>query len=73
MLADRPPAVTGAESRKALEIILAIYQSQRSGQPVRLPLTGPVAAACVSDLNTKFTMRHEPIDKHRASDYDAGT
>jgi len=42
ILADREPAVTGAEARKALEIILAIYQSQRSGQPVRLPLTGPL-------------------------------
>jgi len=42
ILADRAPAVTGAESRKSLEIILAIYQSQRSGQPVRLPLTGPL-------------------------------
>ncbi len=42
ILAGRPPAVTGAEARKALEIILAIYQSSRSGQPVRLPLTGPL-------------------------------
>ncbi len=35
---DREPAVTGAEARKALEIILAIYQSSRSGLPVKLPL-----------------------------------
>ncbi len=34
---DREPAVTGAEARKALEIILAIYQSSRTGLPVRLP------------------------------------
>jgi len=39
ILADREPAVTGAEARKALEIILAIYHSSRTGQPVRLPLT----------------------------------
>ena len=34
--ADRQPAVTGAEGRKALEIILAIYESSRTGQPVSL-------------------------------------
>ncbi len=34
----RPLAIEGAEGRKALEIILAIYQSVRSGQVVRLPL-----------------------------------
>jgi predicted dehydrogenase len=33
----RPPAVTGDEARKALEIILAIYESARSGTEVRLP------------------------------------
>ncbi len=38
--AGRDPAVTGAEARKALEIILAIYHSSRTGQPVRLPLKG---------------------------------
>jgi predicted dehydrogenase len=37
---DRPPAVTGAEARKALEIILAIYHSSRTGNPMNLPLTG---------------------------------
>jgi UDP-N-acetyl-2-amino-2-deoxyglucuronate dehydrogenase len=35
----RPPAVTGDEARKSLEIILAIYESSRSGTEVRLPLT----------------------------------
>lgn len=39
VLEDREPAVTGAESRKSLEIILAIYESSRTGQPVRLPMT----------------------------------
>ncbi len=32
---DRPPMVTGEEGRKPLEIILAIYQSARTGQPVK--------------------------------------
>lgn len=35
---DRPPAVTGAEARKSLEIILAIYKSSRTGLPVPLPM-----------------------------------
>lgn len=32
------PAVSGEEGRKALEIVLAIYKSQQTGQPVKLPL-----------------------------------
>ena len=39
ILEDREPAVTGEEARKALEIILAIYHSSRTGQPIRLPLS----------------------------------
>jgi predicted dehydrogenase len=39
ILDGRPPAVTGAEGRKALELILAIYESSRTGKPVTLPLT----------------------------------
>lgn len=38
---DRPPAVTGAEAKKALEIILAIYESSRTGRVVTLPLAAP--------------------------------
>jgi UDP-N-acetyl-2-amino-2-deoxyglucuronate dehydrogenase len=38
VLADREPAVTGAEARKSLEIILAIYESSRTGLPVTLPM-----------------------------------
>ena len=33
---DREPAVTGVEARKSLEIILAIYESSRTGLPVSL-------------------------------------
>lgn len=36
---DRPPAVTGRDARKSLEVILAIYESSRTGLPVRLPMT----------------------------------
>ncbi len=35
---DREPLVNGEEGRPPLEIILAIYQSARTGQPVKLPL-----------------------------------
>jgi len=35
---DREPLVNGEAGKKALEIILAIYKSQKMGQPVTLPL-----------------------------------
>jgi predicted dehydrogenase len=35
---DRIPLVDGKEARKAVEIILAIYESARTGQAVELPL-----------------------------------
>jgi predicted dehydrogenase len=37
---SRPPAVTGYDGYKALEIALAAYASAESGQPVTLPLDG---------------------------------
>lgn len=37
---DRKPYVDAAEGRNALEIVLAIYKSQKTGKPVRLPLRG---------------------------------
>jgi predicted dehydrogenase len=36
---DRQPAVDGAEGRKALEIILAIYKSAYAGSKITLPLS----------------------------------
>jgi UDP-N-acetyl-2-amino-2-deoxyglucuronate dehydrogenase len=36
VLADRPSSITGDEARRAVELILAIYQSSREGRPVRL-------------------------------------
>jgi UDP-N-acetyl-2-amino-2-deoxyglucuronate dehydrogenase len=36
----RPPAILGAEARRSVEIIRAIYRSAASGQPVDLPLVG---------------------------------
>jgi predicted dehydrogenase len=35
--ADREPIISGESSKKALEIILAIYKSQKTGNPVDLP------------------------------------
>ena len=35
---DRDPMVTGEEARKAVEIILSVYQSAQTGQLVKLPL-----------------------------------
>ena len=35
---DREPAIPGLEARKSLEIILAVYESARSGKEVCLPL-----------------------------------
>ncbi len=37
---DREPAVNGAEGRRSVEIILAIYKAAESGKPVQLPLSG---------------------------------
>jgi len=34
---NRKPRVSGEDGKKALEIILAIYQSQKTGRPVDLP------------------------------------
>jgi len=35
---DREPLVSGERGKKALEIILAIYKSQKTGKPVNLPI-----------------------------------
>jgi predicted dehydrogenase len=35
--ADREPIISGENGKKALEIILAIYKSQKTGKPVDLP------------------------------------
>jgi len=38
ILKDRPPMVPGTEARKAVELIIAIYKSARTGKTVKLPL-----------------------------------
>lgn len=37
---DRKPYVDARAGRNALELILAIYKSQKTGQPIKLPLEG---------------------------------
>lgn len=39
MRTGRPPAIQGAEARRSVEIVRAIYRSSALGAPVRLPLT----------------------------------
>lgn len=36
---NRQPVCSGTEGRRALELVLAIYESAADGQPVKLPLT----------------------------------
>lgn len=36
---DRAPYVDAAAGRNALEMVLAVYKSQKEGRPVKLPLT----------------------------------
>ena len=48
---DRPPYVDAYAGKRALELVLAIYQSAAQGKPVRLPLT-----ECAS---TDFTGRFD--------------
>ncbi len=38
VLEDRDPMITGIEGRHAVEIILAVYESSRTGKEVKLPL-----------------------------------
>ena len=35
----RPPAITTADGRRALQVVLAVYESARTGQPVILPVS----------------------------------
>jgi len=45
VLDDEPLVMTGADGRDALELVLSIYRSAETGQPVRLPLVREVALA----------------------------
>lgn len=53
LLEDRDPPVTGREGRKAVEIIAAVYRSQRDGKPVRFPVD---AAGGAADLDGRLSV-----------------
>jgi len=36
LLEGRPPMIPGAEARRAVQLVLAVYESAQSGRPVRL-------------------------------------
>lgn len=36
---NREPLVNGPEGRKSVEIILALYESSKTGSPIKLPLS----------------------------------
>jgi len=38
VLEDREPRASGFDGRQALEVALAVYESNRAGQPIKLPL-----------------------------------
>jgi len=40
IITSRKPLIDGAEGKKALELILAMYKSKKTGQPVKVPLDG---------------------------------
>ncbi len=52
--ADRPPFVDGEAGTRALELVLAIYQSASTGKPVRLPL----AQASTMDFVGRFSQNN---------------
>ncbi len=48
---DRAPYVDAHAGRNALEMILAIYKSQKTGQPVKLPLTDFASTDMIGEFN----------------------
>jgi predicted dehydrogenase len=48
--AGREPLISGAQGRKALDIILAIYQSQKTGRAVELPSDFATSQMASADL-----------------------
>lgn len=49
---DREPYVNAQAGRNAVEMILAIYKSQKTGEPVKLPLTNFKSLDMVGEFNT---------------------
>lgn len=47
---DRQPYVDAVAGRNALEVVLAMYKSQKTGQPVKLPLSGFTSTDMAGEL-----------------------
>ncbi len=47
---DRPPLVSGEKGKKAIDIVLAIYESQKTGKAVELPSNFSTVQMSSSDL-----------------------
>lgn len=47
---DRPPYVDAVAGKNALEIVLAIYKSQKTGRPVQLPLENFASIDMIGEL-----------------------
>ena len=50
---DRAPYVDAVAGRNALEIVLAIYKSQKTGEPVKLPLRGFASTDMAGEFDDK--------------------
>ena len=50
---DRAPYVDAVAGRNALEIVLAIYKSQKTGEPVKLPLRGFASTDMAGEFEDK--------------------
>lgn len=48
---DREPYVSAVDGRNALEVVLAIYKSQKTGMPVKLPLTDFASVDMIGEFN----------------------
>jgi UDP-N-acetyl-2-amino-2-deoxyglucuronate dehydrogenase len=60
---DRPPGVDGNEGRKVVEIISAIYRSQRDHRPIRFPLR---AESGTTDYDGRRS--YVPLTRRRSAD-----
>jgi predicted dehydrogenase len=60
---DRPPLVDGGEGRKVVEMITAIYRSQRDRRPIRFPLEPEPNA---TDYDGRLT--YVPLSHRRRDD-----
>ena len=61
---DRAPYIDAYAGRRALELVLAIYQSAKLGAPVKLPLTGVAATDFEGRFDDRINKAH--VDEVKA-------